>query len=198
MSAKAEKQNNLRIYLFFVIFYYISLGGFNFLQSLYIKELKISDNFLGLIISAKTFVYAIFAFLAVIVINKLGKKRTLICSTIITSFLTVLFGFSTNKYLLLILTILHGLTISIFAVTEPPFLSDNSDKRRSIKAFSYTFSINMFSVMFSYLLFGKLTYVLSLYFSYLIALRFSIIISGLIGFIFIIGAIKINEKKKFG
>lgn len=67
---------NIKFYYLAVIFFYISFGGFNMLQGIYIKELNYGENYLGILISLKTIAIALLSFPAAFFLNKLQKKIT--------------------------------------------------------------------------------------------------------------------------
>jgi MFS family permease len=177
---------NANLYLLAIIFFYISYGAFNMLQGIYIKELKIGEDFLGILISIKTFALAISAFPCAIYINRLGKRRAIFISIFVVTLTTILQGYFMNKWSILIFAIIQGIFNSLLAVTEAPFLMENSKDSLRIKLFSFTFAFNTFSVMLGQYAFGNIVEKMNRSIDIISAYRYGIIICGVIGFISLI------------
>lgn len=99
--------------------------------------------------------------------------------------LTIIFqGYFEGKIFILIFSLIQGAFNALLAVTEAPFLMDNTkDEDTRVKAFSYLFSVSMFSTMIGFFIFGNIVEFLNRSLSYLQSLKFSLIISGLIALI---------------
>ena len=188
---------NSNTYLYAIIFFYICSGAFSMLQGIYIKELKIGEDFLGIIISSKIFAMAFFSIPCALIVNKIGKKWGLFLAMFLVSLFTILQGVFANRYYLLIFSSLQGAVTCFQSVSEGPFFMENTDEKNRLKLFSYSFADNVFSTMIGYFLFGSISSSISSYFGNINGLRYSIIISGIIGFIscFFIIKIKSNRTK---
>lgn len=190
---KTAISQNAKNYLHALVFFYIALGAINMLQGVYIKELKIGEDFLGLLISTKTLAIALSAFPCAIIVNKIGKKRSIVTSMLLVTICIILQGVFTNKWLILILSVFQGASNALLAVTEAPFLMENSKNELRIKLFSFAYAVNNFSVMIGYYMFGSITEALTKKMNIISAYRVSIIASGFIGLISVIFALMIKE-----
>lgn len=191
---KKEFSNNSILYLSAICFFYICMGAFNMLQGIYIKELNIDESFLGIILSLKTFALAIFSIPCAIIVNKIGKKKGIMLTMILVPVTVILQGLSSNKWIILILSVLQGGANSFILVSEGPFFMENSSGKNRIKLFSYSFADNVFSTMFGYFIFGQISGGFANIFGSIKALRYSIVISGSIGLIACIFVFFIKDK----
>ncbi len=194
-NLKKNFNKNALLYLGGISFFYICMGAFNMLQGIYIKELNVDEGFLGLILSLKTFALAIFSIPCAMIVNKIGKKKGILLTMTIVPLIIILQGISQNKWIILILSILQGGANSFMMVSEGPFFMENTNSRNRIKLFSYSFADNVFSTMFGYFIFGQISGGFIRLFGDIKALRYSIIISGLLGLTSIFFIIFIKDNK---
>lgn len=177
---------NANLYLLAIIFFCISYGAFNMLQGIYIKELKIGEDFLGVLISVKTFALAVSAFPCAIYMNRLGKRKAIFISVFIVTLTTILQGYFMNKWIILFFAIIQGVFSSLLAVTEGPFLMENSKDNLRIRLFSIVFAFNTFAMMIGQYAFGNIVEGLNKGINIISAYRYGIILCGLLGFISLI------------
>lgn len=180
---KDKISKNAMIYLCAIAFFYVSSGAFSMLQGIYIKELKIGEDFLGLVISMKILATAVFSIPDAILVNKIGKKKGLFLAMFFVSFASIVQGYYTSKWIILIFASFQGAASSLMSVSEGPFFMENSTEKNRLALFSFSFADNVFSTMIGYYVFGRVTGALGNSFSVINALRYAIIISGCIGFI---------------
>lgn len=189
---------NAKLYLYAFAFYSIASGAFSMLQGIYIKELKLGEDFLGLLMGSKTIAIAVFAFPCALVVNRLGKKRALFISMLIVP-LSILFqGILKNMWAIYFLSIFQGIFEALLGVTASPFLMDNSHDDERITLFSFSFATNTFSMMFGYYLSGNVVESLKKSFDIISSYRYTIMLAGIIGLIalmFIILMKKSNENE---
>lgn len=174
---------NAIIYLCAIAFFYVSSGAFSMLQGIYIKELKIGEDFLGLIISMKILATAVFSIPGALLVNKIGKKRCIFIAMFLVSFASIVQGYYTSKWIILIFASIQGAASALISVSEGPFFMENSTEKNRLTLFSYSFADNVFSTMIGYYVFGRVTGSLGNSFSVINSLRYAIIISGIVGFI---------------
>lgn len=165
------------------------------LQGIYIKELKIGEDFLGFILSLRIFAVAIFSIPCAIFVNKYGRKKGIMLALLFVPISGAMQGYFQNKWLLSIFAVIQGFSNAFLLVSEGPFLMENSNEKNRLKLFSYAFSDNVFSTMVGYYVFGHISNIFHNFFGIVNALRYSIIISGLIGVIGCVFIIFIEETK---
>lgn len=188
--------NNALLYLCSIAFFYISSGAFSMLQGIYIKELNYDESYLGSLLSLKILATAIFSIPCAIFVNKLGKKKAMISAFIFVPLMNIFQGYFNSKALMLIFAIIQGGCTAFLLVSEGPFFMENSTEKNRLKLFSLSFVINVFSNMIGYFIFGQVSHSLDLKFNSVEALKYSIMISGFIGFIACFFAIRINSSDK--
>jgi MFS family permease len=196
IDSKKKISKNAAFYLAALMFFCISSGAFSMLQGIYIKELDLGEDFLGIIISLRTLAIAVFSIPCAIFVNKFGKKKALLIAFILTPLLIIFQGYFRSKWLLLALAILQGGTNSFMSVSEGPFFMENSNEKNRLRLFSFSFADNVFSTMIGYSLFGYVSGVLHSRYTIINALRYSIIISGLIGLIAVIFILRLKENNE--
>lgn len=175
--------NNALLYLCSIVFFYISSGAFSMLQGIYIKELNYGESYLGTLLSLKILATAVFSIPCAVFVNKLGKKNAMLLAFIFVPLMNIFQGYFNTKGLMLVFAIIQGGFTSLLLVSEGPFFMENSIEKNRLKLFSISFVINVFSNMIGYFVFGQVSHKLELKFNSIEALKYSIIISGLIGFI---------------
>ncbi|KGK81728.1 MFS transporter [Clostridium sp. HMP27] len=175
--------NNALLYLCSITFFYISSGAFNMLQGIYIKELNYGESYLGTLLSLKILATAVCSIPCAVFVNKLGKKYALLFAFIFVPLMNIFQVYFNTKGLMLMFAIIQGGFTALLLVSEGPFLMENSIERSRLKLFSISFVTNVFSNMIGYLAFGEVSHKLELKISSIEALKSSIIISGIIGFI---------------
>lgn len=192
---KINFNHNAKLYLTAIIFFYICNGAFGMLQGIYLKELNIGEDFLGLVLSGKILAMALFSIPCAIIVNKIGKKWGLFIAMLMVSILTILQGSYANRYFILMFSCIQGIASSFQSVSEGPFFMENTKENNRIKLFSYAFADNVFSTMIGYFVFGSISGKLIKNFGTINSLRYSIIAAGCIGMISCIFIFFIKDTK---
>lgn len=188
---------NVLLYFCSIVFFYISSGAFSMLQGIYIKELNYGESYLGSILSLKILATAVFSIPCAMFVNKMGKKKAMIMAFIFVPLMNMCQGYFSNRWLILIFAVIQGGSTAFLLVSEGPFLMGNSTERNRLTLFSTAFVVNVFSNMVGYFAFGQISQRLETKLVSIEALRYSIIISGIIGFIACIFAIKIKDNNNY-
>lgn len=178
-SDKINFNRNAKLYLTAIIFFYVCNGAFGMLQGIYLKELNIGEDFLGLVLSGKILAMALFSIPCAIIVNKIGKKWGIFIAMFMVSILTILQGSFTNRYYILIFSCIQGIASCFQSVSEGPFFMENTKENNRLKLFSYAFADNVFSTMIGYFVFGSISGKLNNKFGTINSLRYSIIAAGI-------------------
>lgn len=96
------------IFVIFAIITYLDRNSISSIGDDITKELGLSDTQWGMILSAFSFAYGAFEIPTGIMVDKIGPKRTLIRIVIWWSLFTILTGFASGFYFLLIVRFLFG------------------------------------------------------------------------------------------
>ncbi|SHE45755.1 MFS transporter [Clostridium fallax] len=182
-SVEKEYSKNARMYLYGIVFFYICSGAFSMIQGLYIKELGIEESFLGFILSTKTAAIALSSIPCALIVTNIGKKKGIILAMLFTPIFIIFQGISSNRWNILLFSILQGAVNGFIVVSEGPFFMENSNEKTRLKLFSYAFAVNVFSTMFGYFVFGNASRKIEMIFGSIIALRYTIILCGIVGLI---------------
>ncbi|PRR78303.1 putative transporter [Clostridium liquoris] len=188
-----EIPQNALLYLYSIAFFYISSGAFSMLQGIYIKELNYGESFLGTILSLKILATAVFSIPCAIFVNKMGKKKAMMMAFIFVPLMNICQGYFSNRWLMLLFAVMQGAATSFLLVSEGPFFMENSTEKNRLRLFSTSFVVNVFSNMIGYFSFGQISQRLEFKLTSIEALKYSIIVSGIIGFVACVFAIKIKD-----
>jgi MFS family permease len=134
---------NARFYLLFVFFITLNVGIYGVIFNLYILSLGFGEDFLGLILSISSASVGIFAIPAAFVCDRLGRKRTLLLSSLLLSVSLIFLYNSTSEWLLIAFSIAYGGASTLGLVTGATFLVENSTPYERMHLFS------MYSIIYA-------------------------------------------------
>ena len=147
-SAKVRRFSpNARMYLFFVFLTTLNAGIYGVIFNLYILSLGFEKDFLGMILSLSTGSIGLFAIPAAFVCDRLGRKNTLLLSSVMAA-LSLFFLYNTTyKELLVLFSIASGMASALSLVTGATFLLENSSTEERMHLFSMSSLIYTFSTL---------------------------------------------------
>jgi len=134
---------NARYYLLFVFLVTLNVGIYGVIFNLYILSLGFGEDFLGLILSISSASVGILAIPAAFVCDRLGRKRTLLLSSIFLSVSLLFLYNSTSMWLLIAFSIAYGGASTLSLVTGATFLVENSTPYERMHLFS------MYSIIYA-------------------------------------------------
>lgn len=138
---------NARMYLLFVFLTTLNLGIYGVIFNLYILRLGFGEDFLGLILSSASTATGLFAIPAAFICDRLGRKRTLLLSSVL-SVLSYLFLYNiTSPGLLVLFSVASGMAAALSLVTGSTFLLENSEREERMYLFSMSSLIYTFSIL---------------------------------------------------
>lgn len=145
---------NARLYLLFILLTTINVGIYGVIFNLYILRLGFKEDFLGLILSLSSASIGIFAIPAALVCDRLGRKRTLLHSTIFLA-LSLIFLYNTNsRELLAFFSVAYGIFTALSIVAGGTFLVENSEPYERMHLFSIYYIICTISTLVGNLIGG--------------------------------------------
>ena len=121
----------------------LNVGIYGVIFNLYILSLGFGEDFLGLILSISSVSIGIFAIPAAFVCDRLGRKRTLLSSSLLLAFSLLILYNSTSWWLLIAFSIAYGGAMTLSLVTGATFLVENSAPYERMHLFS------MYSIIYS-------------------------------------------------
>lgn len=192
-KSKYKFSRNAKLYLCALFFFYISMGAFSMLQGLYIKELRMDEKFLGDIIALKTAAIAICAIPCSAIVNKFGKKKGIFMAMFFVPIAIILQGLFVDKIALVIFSIFQGAMNAFLSVSESPFFMENTTEKNRISLFSFSFADNVFSTMIGYFGIGGISSTLNNGMKLVQALKYSIILAGMLGILSCVFILRIKE-----
>lgn len=147
---------NLKRYFTASFFAYLGLGAGNVLVNLYLVERGFTEDVVGIFLSIKLFTTGLLALPSGVICNKMGYKWSLKNGLLLIATGILILVYFNNVALVYFSSFLWGLGLSVFAVSAPPFIQENSEPRQRQQAFSIKFSIQMMSMMMGNFFSGRL------------------------------------------
>jgi len=117
---------NARMYLLFVFLTTLNVGIYGVIFNLYILRLGFPENFLGMILSLSSVSLGVFAMPAALVCDRLGRKKTLLLSSLLLTLSLIFLYNTTSEELLIVFSIAYGVSMALSLVTGGTFLVENS------------------------------------------------------------------------
>ena len=139
--------HNARQYLLFVFLTTLNQGIYGVIFNLYILSLGFREDFLGLILSLSSASIGLFAIPAALICDCLGRKNTLLLSSVLYTLSLIFLYNSTSRELLAISSIAYGVALALSLVTGGTFLVENSTAYERMHLFSMYYIIYTVSIL---------------------------------------------------
>jgi MFS family permease len=159
-------QRDIRLYWAYTLFANVSIGVFMLVFNLYLIELGLREDFIGLFSFIQTLAMALTAFSMGKLVNRFGVWRlvtvgvaTFLCSSVILTLIT-------NEALLLLLAIFWGASNTFVFTTVMPFVVELTRTRERQQVSAVVVSLTAFSSMIGSLLGGWAPLLLALMFGF--------------------------------
>ncbi|MBK8899697.1 MAG: MFS transporter [Anaerolineaceae bacterium] len=149
-------QHNTRLYLLYLIISGVAFGVYALLFNFYILGLGYDEALLGRLLSVNSTAALIGALPAGAVSDRLGRKRALLISGLVTALAIAGLVVWPSVPGLFVMSVFMGLAQSLGAVTLAPFLMENSGEEERTYLFSFSFSLQMLIGMVGFWLGGRL------------------------------------------
>jgi MFS family permease len=152
---------NARMYLLFVFLTTLNVGIYGVIFNMYILSLGFREDFLGLILSLSSVSIGLFAIPAAILCDRLGRKRTLLLSSLLLTLSLIFLYNTTSKELLVVFSVAYGMASTLSLVTGATFLVENSTTYERMHLFSVYYIIYTFSTLSGNMIGGFLPAILT-------------------------------------
>lgn len=161
-ASKLRRFNpNARKYLLFVFLTTLNAGIYGVIFNLYILRLGFGEDFLGLILSISATSTGLFSIPAAFVCDRLGRKRTLLLSSVLSAISLFFLYNTTTPELLVLFSLASGMASALGLVTGSTFLLENSTTEERMYLFSMSSLIYTFSLLSGNMLGGFLPDILA-------------------------------------
>jgi MFS family permease len=134
---------NARLFLSYVLISGLTMGVYRLLFNFYAVSLGFDLEILGKFISASSLSSLVFALPMGFVVDKIGRKKSLIVQSILIMGAIFVMAVWPSKTIFYLMNILIGLGSSVYSVALGPFLMENSDKAERPYLFSFSQGIQM-------------------------------------------------------
>jgi MFS family permease len=191
---------NARMFLAFNFLTSLYVGISSVIFNLYIIKLGYNEQFLGLIISITMISTGLFAFPAAQVCDRVGSKKTLLLSSVLSTIVLFLLYVLTSQEWLLILSLLSGIFSTVPTIIAAPFMVENSTPEDRIYLFSVNFTLFVVATVMGMAIGGYLPQVWSSIFhvdgSAVTSFRYTLYVSVAVAIVSILPLMLLQEKKK--
>jgi len=127
---------NARLFLGYEFFLALNAGIYGVIFNLYILKLGYHEDFLGLILSVMYVSTGIFALPAAMVCDRIGRRQTLILSSVLLVAALALLYTITTGWMLIFMGVCYGIAMAFSIVAGNPFMAENSSKEERMHLFS--------------------------------------------------------------
>lgn len=134
-------QRNARLYLVNVMLAGAAFGVFRLLFNFYVLSLGYDESLLGRLITTNNLSALLVALPIGYLADRIGRKRSLILSGLLTSLSVMLMVIWPSAGLFYVMNVLLGMAQSLGAVTTAPFLMENSGEEERTYLFSISFGL---------------------------------------------------------
>lgn len=145
---------NVKQFIIIIFLLNVASSSLGILQGIYLKNLGFDESLVGTLLSLRTLGISIGAFLAIFILNRLGKKKSMYLAT----FGLILSGlFMINlpvAFLMNLMSFIFGVSQAIFTVVQSPFLHENSTRSNVVATFSIAFVATNAAAMVSNIFLG--------------------------------------------
>lgn len=134
---------NARLYLLNVIITGAVMGIFRLIFNFYALSLGFDESVLGNLITTSSFVALIAALPMGYLADMIGRKGSLILSSLLLAFSVIAMALWKSETSLYTMNVVSGLAQSLAGVTMSPFLMENSDEKERTYLFSFGQGLQM-------------------------------------------------------
>jgi MFS family permease len=190
---------NAKLYLVKILFDALNFGIYSVIFNLYILELGYDTTFLGNLLSLEALSIAFFSIPSGIISDRIGRRNSILVSSIFASSFYLILCTNTGKSILLLCEILIGGSFSLFAVSSAPFMVENSTEKERTHLFSVSSALFILGGMVGNFLGG---YLPSIFLSFdtitsvMLSYRTALLVSVLFSFLSIVPVYFFIERVK--
>ncbi len=200
LQALKNFSTNARMYLAFNFLVSLYVGIANVIFNLYIIKLGYNEQFIGLIVSVTMIATALFAFPAAQLCDRIGSKKSLLLSGILSAAVMLLLYILTSQEWLLILSLLSGIFSTVPTIIAAPFMVENSTPEDRIYLFSFNFATFVVATVIGMAIGGYLPQIWTSLFgvasSSIVSYRYTLYASLIVAIISVIPLVFLKERKK--
>ncbi len=136
---------NARLYLLNVVISGAAMGVFRLLFNFFVLSRGFDEALLGNLVTVNSFTSLLVALPMGYLADLLGRKRSLVLAGGVTAASIVLMVVIPNPIMLYVSNVLFGISQSLAAVTNSPFLMENSGEKERTYLFSFSSGLAMAS-----------------------------------------------------
>jgi MFS family permease len=148
ISKMKQFSRNAKKYLAFNFFLSMNMGIYGVIFNLYILKLGYHEDLLGLMLSITYIATGLAALPAALLCDRVGRKNTLIISSVITAMALLILYTITSKEVLLAASVLQGIGSALMTVSASPFLVENSTSDERMHLFSINAVMSTVAMIF--------------------------------------------------
>ena len=148
ISKMKQFSQNAQKYLAFNFFLSINMGIYGVIFNLYVLQLGYHEDILGLMLSIVYIGTGIAALPAAVMCDRIGRKNTLLISSVITAAALFILYTVTSKEALLAASVMQGIGSALMTVSASPFLVESSTPDERMHLFSINSALSTVALIF--------------------------------------------------
>ncbi|AZR74767.1 hypothetical protein BBF96_00780 [Anoxybacter fermentans] len=184
---------NVKLYLLALTLNSIGTGMFLVLYNLYLKELQYNEAFVGRTVSLKALAAVLILLPAGVFSDRLGRRKAMITGAVFSGISFAILSLLEDANIILIFIFCNGVFNSFFMVAQAPFIMENTTPKERIHLFSINSALMVGAWMLGNIIGGWIPDILTYWFTTLVAMKITLMISALIIFLGAVPLIKIRE-----
>ncbi|HEY3272996.1 MAG TPA: MFS transporter [Methanocella sp.] len=136
---------NARKFLAFQFFLALNTGIYGVIFNLYLLKLGYHEDFMGVLLGVVYVSAGLLALPTAMVCDRIGRRRTLLLSSILMALSLALLYTITTREMLIFASVIDGVATGAMAVASSPFMAENSSREERIHLFSMNSVVMMSS-----------------------------------------------------
>jgi MFS family permease len=136
LSHVSQFTPNAKKFLAYEFFLSLNAGIYGVIFNLYVLKLGYREDFLGLLLAIMFVTTGLFAIPAAMLCDHIGKKKTLLLSSLLLAGALAVLYTITSSSMLMAMSVIYGVASAFSVVAASPFLAENSTRDERMHLFS--------------------------------------------------------------
>ena len=192
--ALKKSSYSVKLALFAMFIISISQYAYMTIFNLYLSAGGLNTALIGGILFMSGIGASIFAFPSGILGDRIGRKKFLVISSILSPIIILIQSITLNSKILAIFSLLYGIITLVLRISIDPFLAENTSSEERVHLFSLLFVITNLGAVLGSFFSGKMSLIFKA--TEFISLRFTLIVFAIFSFLSLFLMLPIREMKR--
>lgn len=190
---QSQMDKNLKMFYALTVISSVYMGVFMTFVGIYLMAIGYGESLVGSILSLNTICIAIGCIPSVIVIEKLGRKKSFALGFLLISVGLLAIVINSSYWCLIFMAIVNGFGQSVRATIEAVFLAENTSNSNRSKAFNMNYIMSYIGMMSASFIGGYASSYFEGIFDHVTALMIIFVATGVLGILSVIPISQIKE-----